>query len=179
MWQNLNLESLPRPRSAPTDPPPANSATLVPARKRSPPPLAPASCNVYFDPKAEAYRIVTKSRACDGELRQCPEWNSAGAAQHEIHARWVGLVSSPLPPHSSALVAMVTLLAAKARPPKPNDKSGAISSLNAAIDVLSVARDAVEVVPAKGVFASVITILALVRVRTIITGLKASISQRL
>ena len=52
-----------------------------------------------------------------------------------------------------------------------------ISSLNTAIDVLSVARDAVEVVPAKGVFASVITILALVRVRTIITGLKASISQ--
>jgi len=65
---------------------------------------------------------------------------------------------------------MVTLLAAKARPPKPNDKSGVISSLNAAIDVLSVARDAVEVVPAKGVFASVITILALVRVRTVITG---------
>ena len=69
---------------------------------------------------------------------------------------------------------MVILLAPKARPPKPDDKSGIISSLNTAIDILSVTRDTVEVVPVKGVFGSVIAILALVRVRTIITDPKAS-----
>jgi len=53
----------------------------------------------------------------------------------------------------------------KARSSKPNDKSGVISSLNTIIDVLSVAKETVEVVPAKGVFASVITILGLIRVR--------------
>ena len=48
---------------------------------------------------------------------------------------------------------------------KPKDKSRTISYFDAAICVFNAIKDTVEIVPAKGVFGSVATILGLIRVR--------------
>ena len=52
----------------------------------------------------------------------------------------------------------------KAREQRSKQKSKDVSALNAAIDLLNVAKDTVEILPVKGVFCSVTILLALIRV---------------
>lgn len=49
---------------------------------------------------------------------------------------------------------------------KRADKSGRISSLNTTIEILNIVKDTVEIIPAKGIFGSVVSILAVIRVST-------------
>ena len=54
---------------------------------------------------------------------------------------------------------------AKAKSTKSKDKSRTISTIDNAINVLNVVKDTIEILPVKGVFGSVATILGLIRVK--------------
>ena len=64
---------------------------------------------------------------------------------------------------------MASSVPAKTKPPKPKDKSWTISSFDAAIGVFSIVKDTIDIIPAKGVFGSVVVILGLIRVRRFVT----------
>jgi hypothetical protein len=51
-----------------------------------------------------------------------------------------------------------------AKPQRPNDRDGAISALNVAIDALHLAEKSSRITPIKAAFASVDTLLATIRV---------------
>jgi hypothetical protein len=48
---------------------------------------------------------------------------------------------------------------------RPKGRAGALSSLNMAIDALNLAKDVVDIAPAKAAFGSVSALLAMIRVR--------------
>ena len=48
---------------------------------------------------------------------------------------------------------------------QPKGRAGALSSLNMAIDVLNLAKDVVDIAPAKAAFGSVSALLTMIRVR--------------
>ena len=47
---------------------------------------------------------------------------------------------------------------------RPRDRLRNVSTLNAAIDIVDIVKDTIEILPVKGVFASASTVLTLIRV---------------
>jgi len=56
----------------------------------------------------------------------------------------------------------------EAKSQRPNEREGAISALNMAVEDLNVAEKASSIPPTKAVFGSVIVLLALIRVRLLL-----------
>jgi len=54
------------------------------------------------------------------------------------------------------------------KPQRPNGRNGTLSSLNIAIEAMSLAKEASSITPAKAVFGSVSILLTMVRVRLLI-----------
>jgi len=57
-------------------------------------------------------------------------------------------------------------MAAKSQ--RPNGRSGALSSLNVAIDTLNLAKEVSSITPAKAVFGSVSILLTMIKVRCLL-----------
>jgi len=53
-----------------------------------------------------------------------------------------------------------------AKPQQPKRQDAILSSLNTAIDAMSIAKDVMDIAPAKAVFGSVIVVLTMIRVRS-------------
>ena len=53
----------------------------------------------------------------------------------------------------------------EARPQRPKGRDGTVSSLNAAIETMNLAKEVTSITPAKAVFGSVSVLLTMIRVR--------------
>jgi len=65
---------------------------------------------------------------------------------------------------------MASSAPSKTKSPTLKNRSRTISSFDAAIGVFSVVKDTIDIIPAKGVFGSVVVILGLIRVRFFVTS---------
>ena len=57
----------------------------------------------------------------------------------------------------------------EAKPQRPKGRDGSLSSLNVAIEAMNLAKEVSSITPAKAVFGSVSILLAMVRVRLLVS----------
>ena len=93
-----------------------------------------------------------------------PNYDSLHEACHDKMAAhlYSGLGPSSQPSRHTVLAATSTIMETKSQ--RPKEREGVVSTLNAAIDALNLAKELSSVTPAKAVFGSVSIVLAMIKV---------------